>query len=162
MQLGAKGHYRGQPYGTLERKFLQHHQKQKTLSPNQKLRRARQTIKGSTSAAPMVEGGGDTFSVRNRHEQNFNTTSQIHIAENTLKAKSTTTMARSLATHSVARNNNTPCHVVAHNLFAQLPKATDFCQTEPKVRDLRQTKNHKGSSDRQRRSLHQSDGQRQG
>jgi hypothetical protein len=42
----------------------------------------------------MVEGGGDAFLVQNEHEQKLNTTSPIHRAENTLNAKSATTLAK--------------------------------------------------------------------
>jgi hypothetical protein len=90
----VKEQYHRQPCEALAHKFLQHHQKEKTLSPNQKLERAHRTTEGSTSTSQMVEGGGDAFLVQNEHEQKLNTTSPIHRAENTLNAKSAKTLAK--------------------------------------------------------------------
>jgi hypothetical protein len=74
--------------------FLQHHREQKTLSPNQKLRRDRQTTEGSFSA---------------NQKQKLNTISSIQRAAPRTKSLSPTTSARSHTTHSEARKQ--PRHV---------------------------------------------------
>jgi hypothetical protein len=110
--------------------FLQHHRKQKTLSPNRKLRRDRRTTEGSLSA---------------NKKQKLNTIFSIQRAAHRLKSLSPTTSVRSRITRSEAQKQSYHAQCV---IFFAHAEQKEKALVEPKTeRTARMPKVNRWKSD---------------